>query len=142
MRSHSLLLLLSVVAAAPAGAADMSLPLVVPAPVAAESACANGRVLGRIQSRFAWSERTLWHRGFVIQSIGNPRPSGHNTSTPGIIERDYCVADSLMTNGAAHPVYYVIEYGQGFASIGNYVDFCVLGLDPWHVHDGECRTVR
>ena len=35
-----------------------------------------------------------------------------------------------------------LEFGQGFATIGNYVDFCVVGLDPWHVHDEACRTVR
>jgi hypothetical protein len=122
-------------------AADMSGLFIVAAPIA-DATCANRGVLGRIQSRFNWSERTLWHRGFVIHSLSNPRPSNHRFSMPGIIKRDYCLADSVMTNGAKHPVYYAIEHGQGLASIGNYVDFCVLGLDPWHVHDGECRTVR
>ena len=48
----------------------------------------------------------------------------------------------VMTNGDIRPVYYAVEHGAGFAGIGRYVDFCVLGLDPWHVHDGSCRTVR
>ena len=47
-----------------------------------------------------------------------------------------------MTNGSFYPVYYTIEHGLGFAGIGRYVDFCVPGLDPWHVHDGDCRTVQ
>ena len=52
------------------------------------------------------------------------------------------MADAVMTNGDYRVVYYTIEHGVGFAGIGSSVDFCVLGLDPWHVHDGACRTVR
>ena len=106
------------------------------------SACDNSGALNRIVGRFGWAERTQWHRGFEIQSIDNPRPSGHHFAEPGLVVRDYCVADSVMTNGSFYPVYYTIEHGLGFVGIGRYVDFCVPGLDPWHVHDGDCRTVR
>jgi hypothetical protein len=96
----------------------------------------------RIVDRFAWAERTQWHRRFEIQTIDSPRPSGHPYAEPGLVHRDYCVADTVMTNGNLYPVYYTIEYGLGFAGIGRSVDFCVLGLDPWNIHDGVCRTVR
>jgi hypothetical protein len=111
----------------------------VPAP---DNACADGRTLDRIMERFAWAERNTWRRGFVMETLSNPRPSGHPYAEPGIVERTYCMADSMMTDGQLRTVYYTIEYGMGFASIGDYVDFCVLGLDPWRVHDGACRTVR
>lgn len=104
--------------------------------------CADRYVLNRIKSRFAWAERNTWHRGFVMDSLENPRPSGHPYAEPGLIARDFCVAEAVMTNGEFHTVYYAVEHGVGFAGIGRYVDFCVLGLDPWHVHDGACRTVR
>jgi hypothetical protein len=123
--------------ASPAVAADFSAPTTVLAPT-----CTNAWALNRIVDRFAWAERTQWRRGFVIETISNPRPSGHPFAEPGLVLRDYCVADSVMTNGSVHPVYYTIEHGLGFAGIGSYVDFCVLGLDPWHVHDADCRTVR
>jgi hypothetical protein len=126
-------------AAAPAADAPT---YVAPAVLVPDSACANGRVLDRIMERFAWAERNTWRRGFVIEALENPRPSGHPYAEPGIIERSFCMADSLMTDGQFRTVYYAIESGVGFASIGDYVDFCVLGLDPWHVHDGACRTVR
>jgi hypothetical protein len=106
------------------------------------SACASAGALDDIVGRFAWAERTQWHRGFVIETIANPRPSGHPFAEPGLVQRDYCLADSVMTSGSMHAIYYTIEHGLGFAGIGRYVDFCVLGLDPWHVHDGGCRTVR
>jgi hypothetical protein len=106
------------------------------------SDCADTGLLERIVDRFAWAERTHWHRGFVIETIDDPRPSGHHFAEPGTVHRDYCIADSVMTNGTVHPVYYAIERGLGFAGIGRYVDFCIPDLDPWHVHDGDCRTVR
>ncbi len=109
---------------------------------AADAACANPGVLGRIKSRFAWAERETWRRGFVMASIGNPRPSGHHYAEPGVVKRDFCMADSVMTDGSVRPVYYVVEHGLGFVGIGRNIDFCVLGLDPWHIHDGGCRTVR
>jgi hypothetical protein len=108
----------------------------------AEGACGATGALGRIKSRFAWAERNTWHRGFTIATIGNARPSGHPFAEPGLVKRDYCRADAVMTDGSAYPVFYVVEHGMGFAGLGRYVDFCVLGLDPWHVHDGDCRTVR
>jgi hypothetical protein len=122
-------------------AADFT-PTVVSAPADVPSVCDDSGALDRIVSRFGWAERNQWQRGFEIQTIDNPRPSGHPYAEPGLVHRDYCVADTVMTNGSFYPVYYTIEHGLGFAGIGRSVDFCVLGLDPWHIHDGFCRTVR
>ncbi len=123
-------------------AADLPGPIAIRAPIQAASPCADANVLARIVERFAWAEQNTWHRGFAMASLANGRFSGHPFFEPGIVRRDYCVADSVMTDGSGRTVYYAIEYGVGFASLGNYVDFCVLGLDPWHVHDEACRTVR
>jgi hypothetical protein len=127
---------------APALAADVSGPMVVSTQPADDVVCGHPGVIDHIMDNFAWSERTLWHRGFVMQSIDNPRPSGHPYAEPGLVVRDYCTADSTMSNGMQFPVYYAIEHGLGFVGIGSNIDFCVLGLDPWHVYDGYCRTVR
>jgi len=123
----------------PAQAADYVGPMTAPM---AGNPCDSVGVLGHIKGRFASTERGLWHRGFTMASLDNPRPSGHRYREPGLVKRDYCEADATMTNGAPYPVFYVIEHGLGFAGIGRDIDFCVLGLDPWHIHDGFCRTVR
>jgi hypothetical protein len=115
--------------------------MVMSAPVV-DSACTSPNALARIKQIFAWADRNQWHRGFVISEIGNPRPSGHPYAEPGLVKRDYCLADSVMTDGTAWPVYYVVEHGLGFVGVGSDIDFCVPGLDPWHIHDGDCRTVR
>jgi hypothetical protein len=139
MRCLSFAAMLLILAAGSAAAADLTTPAVV---TDAYAVCASGNALARIKHTFARAEETLWHRGFVIETIENPRPSGHPYNEPGLVKRDYCVADTVMTNGAAHPVYYVIEHGLGFVGIGTDVDSCVPGLDPWHIYDGSCRTVR
>ncbi len=77
-----------------------------------------------------------------MTSLANPRRSDAGFFSPGLILRDYCVAESQMTNGLSPPVFYAIEHNVGFASIGSNVDYCVLGLDPWYVHNEVCRTVR
>lgn len=142
MRSYQIAALLLIVAGAPVSAADQSSPMAISAPAMEETICDNAAAIDDIMDDFAWAEATLWRRGFVMQSIDNPRPSGHRFAEPGLVKRDYCVADSVMTNGMQFPVYYAIEHGLGFVGIGSNVDFCVPGLDPWHVHDGDCRTVR
>ena len=125
-----------------AHAADLPSRFVTKEPIEAANPCADLDVLTGIADRFAWAERNAWHRGFVMASIRNGRTGEHAFFEPGLIRREYCRADSVMTNGRRHPVFYTIEFGQGFASIGSYVDFCVLGLDPWRIHDDACRTVR
>lgn len=130
------------VAAASAEAADLPGPIVLNEPIETDNPCADVQVLHKIAERFAWAERNTWHRGFVMAALQNGRFSGHPYFEPGIVRRGYCAADSIMSNGSRHTVYYAIEFGVGFASMGNYVDFCVLGLDPWHVHDEACRAVR
>jgi len=106
-------------------------------------ACANKRVLRQIVDRFAWAENETWHHGFVIARIEEPRL--RYTIEPqelGTIPHRHCVARAVMTDGRAYTLYYTTEEEMGFASIGDGVSFCLLGLDPWRVHDAFCRTVR
>ena len=128
--------------AVPAWAADLPERIVIRKPIATNNPCADPHVRGRIVERFDWSERHTWHRGLTMASLENGRLGEHPFYEPGIIHREYCKADARMSNGSNRTVYFTIEFGQGLATIGNYVDFCVLGLDPWHVHDEACRTVR
>jgi hypothetical protein len=125
-----------------AEAADVLGPIVMTEPIATGNPCADPGVRGSIMERFAWAEQNTWQRGFVMASLENGRSSNHPFFEPGLIHREYCMADSVMTSGVPHTVFYAIEFGQGFASMGNYVNFCVLGLDPWHIYDADCRTVR
>lgn len=114
-----------------------------PAPhVQADALCADPGVLSAIVSRFNWAERNTFKRGIEVAALANPRPNRDPVLNVGVIPKRYCLADATMTNGRRSTAYYVVSLGQGFASIGNGLDFCILGFDPWRVHDWQCRTVR
>lgn len=104
--------------------------------------CSSNRTLNNIAERFAWAEAQTWHRGFVIEALENPRLRYNVFNGPSMIAHTHCLADALMTDGKRWTVYYTVEEGMGFASMGTGVEFCVLGLDPWHVYDRDCRTLR
>jgi len=99
-----------------ASAADIMVP---PASGAYVNVCADSGVLARIASRFAWAERNTWHRGFVMQSIENPRPSGHPYYEPGLVARDFAGQTRhwcLLPDHGQHPT--VKQAAE------------ILGLDP------------
>ena len=133
-----------------AEAADYRMP-VQPGPVLVQpqggpdpvvALCANPHTLSRIRNRFTWAERHTWHRGFVMAALENPRVNYPMLNGPSMISQVRCIADATMTDNTQRTVFYSVEAEMGFASIGKGVDFCVLGLDPWRIHDDECRTVR
>ena len=104
--------------------------------------CADARTLARISERFAWAERNTWQRGYQIAAIEHPRLRYSVFNGPSMIRHRHCRAVALMTNGAKRMLFYTVSAGLGFASIGNGVDFCIAGLDPWRVHGAACRSRR
>ena len=105
-------------------------------------ACADARMLARISQRFAWAERNTWQRGYEIAAIERPRLRYTVFKGPSMIRHRHCRATAVMTNGARRALFYTVSAGMGFASIGQGVDFCLAGLDPWRVHGAACRSLR
>jgi capsid protein len=58
------------------------------------------------------------------------------------IGRSYCGATVALSDGDRREIWYLIEEGQGFASMGDNVEFCVSGFDRWYVYNGRCRVLR
>ncbi len=58
------------------------------------------------------------------------------------IARQYCGATVTLSDGSRRAVWYLIEYGMGFATFGDHVEFCVSGFDRWLAYDGNCRALR
>ena len=107
-----------------------------------EEACTAHRTLSKIKNKFAWAEHHTWRRGFVIETLENPRLRYDVFGGQSLIDHTHCRAEALMTDGRRWTVYYIVEKWGGFASIGTGVEYCVVGLDPWRIHDGYCRTLR
>ncbi len=68
---------------------------------------------------------------------------GENPATKLNIPRQFCRATAIMNDGSSYPLYYMVEYGQGFTGVSGYnVEFCVEGFDKWRIQDGNCRAVK
>ena len=107
--------------------------------------CAEPWVLRRITAASAYQVRHVPHLPHVaitdfqrihehryLPALGEDRPIG----------RRYCGATVVLSDGD-EPRHLVSDRGrQGYASIGDNVEFCVSGFDRWYVYDGRCRVLR
>jgi len=106
--------------------------------------CGNAAVLNRITSRFSYQVRHVPNLPQVaitdFQRIHEHRYEPADENHP--IGRRYCGATVVLSDGGDRDIWYLIEEGMGFASIGDNVEFCVSGFDRWYVYNGRCRVLR
>jgi len=143
----------------PAEAADLGVYQVAPI----EShvpLCDDADVLGEVEDQFEYgAPRVLEQKLEILEFSGMfekaylPQVLADDIPPPQPIERRYCQAKALISDGLRRTVYYVIEYPMGFAAAGGYLGFlspvrgwraegCVLGLDEWHVYGANCESLR
>ncbi|RDL52276.1 hypothetical protein BLJAPNOD_03435 [Ensifer sp. M14] len=105
--------------------------------------CGDASVLGFITSRFEYRATNYLHANLSIAEIRN---MGQNRlelrDYTHRVEREYCRATAVMTDGEQRSLYYLIERNWGFAGIGRSIEFCVGGLDPWYVYGAHCASLR
>ncbi|MBP1874493.1 hypothetical protein LPJGGPFB_01733 [Ensifer adhaerens] len=105
--------------------------------------CGDASVLGFITSRFEYRAANYLHANLSIAEIRN---MGQNRlelrDYTHRVEREYCRATAVMTDGEQRSLYYLIERNWGFAGIGRSIEFCVGGLDPWYVYGAHCASLR
>lgn len=109
--------------------------------------CTSASVLGRVKGNFRYMVNHVPYQPDVeitgFERIReNPYPGVMNDWGGSRVARQYCRATALLSDGHKRSVWYVIEAGMGFASLGNNVESCVAGFDRWHVYDGYCRVLR
>lgn len=106
--------------------------------------CAESWTLARISGKFRYQVTHVPHLPDVdivdFRNIHQNRFLPAREDRP--IARRYCEATAYMSDGRRHTVWYLIEYGAGFAGLGSNVEFCMMGFDRWHVYDGRCRVLR
>jgi capsid protein len=106
--------------------------------------CAERRFLNQIYSRFRYQVRHVPGLPDVsileFRDIYERRYEGDSTDWP--IPRLYCGATVVLSDGDIRDMWYLVEYGMGFAGVGNNVEFCVSGFDRWYVYNGRCRVLR
>ena len=106
--------------------------------------CGDSWVLGKISNRFRHQVTHVPNLPDVriadFRDIHQHRYLPAQEDHP--IGRRYCGAKVLLSDGQDRDIWYLIEEGQGFAGIGNNVEFCVSGFDRWNVYNGRCRILR
>lgn len=106
--------------------------------------CAEQRYLGKITNRFRHQVTHVPNLPDVdivnFHDIHQHRYTGATEQWP--IGRRYCGATVALSDGRSRSIWYLIEEGMGFASMGNNVEFCVAGFDRWNVYNGSCRVLR
>ncbi|MFD1197540.1 phage portal protein [Brucella gallinifaecis] len=129
-------------ASMPASAADYLTS--APAAIADAGLCNQQSVLRRVVADFRYQVHHVPHLPQVgISAMSDVRLTRYEPkNNPAQIERTYCQATAVLSNGQYRPVWYMIEEGQGFAGVGNNVEFCVEGFDRWYVFDASCRVLR
>ncbi|MCD2469613.1 hypothetical protein LQ948_00125 [Jiella sp. MQZ9-1] len=144
----------------PAAAADLGTlrpPAVFNAKV---PACDSPAVLGEVESQFEYGAPRMLQAKLTIQEFSGmfekayqPEVTADPYPAPNPIERRYCQAKALISDGQWRTVYYVIEYPMGFAAAADTLgafspvrgwraEGCVLGLDTWHVYGANCQSLR
>lgn len=124
-----------------AGAADF--PGGGPAVLLEPTICANERVLAHIRANFEYSDERYLGRDLEILDFSALRPNPVVTAAQTeLIARDYCQGRVTTSDGHTRSLWYVVKYGMGFASIGDKVQYCIAGLDPWRVYGADCDSLR
>ena len=98
---------------------------------------------GTVAGRFSQNMRSYLDRDLSIARFGviretrlEPRDETHR------VERRYCETRVTTSDGQQRELWYLIEGTFGFAGLGSSVEFCVSGLDPWHVYGAHCKSLR
>lgn len=107
-------------------------------------ACRRPSVLSHITKNFQEKAATYLQTDAQIFEIRDMRMNRYQPRTADLssVEREYCHAAVSLTDGRRRDLWYVVQWGWGFASHGYNVEYCISGLDPWHVYGADCRSLR
>lgn len=113
-------------------------------PVVTDPVCHEQSVINSAVAQFSRLVRGVPEMPAVsINAISNVNATRFDPKTyPSGIERHYCSATAVLSNGENRDMWYMIEQNQGLASMGRNVESCVDGFDKWFVYDGRCRVLR
>jgi hypothetical protein len=98
--------------------------------------------LGKITSQFAEKESTFWNSALQITGYDRVREIAFRPWQSDNIPRRYCGATAMISDGKPRPVYYSIIEDGGFASFGDGIEFCVVGLDRNWAFNPACKAAR
>jgi hypothetical protein len=110
-----------------------------------EDFCDTGWVLQALKIKVDSKYRNYIGKRLFLVDIESPKMSREVTrDEEHSVGRKFCHARAVMNDGQARDMWYLLESNWGFAGTPplSGLEFCISGLDPWHVYGKNCSTVR
>lgn len=98
--------------------------------------------LPRIVHEFAEKESTFWNSSLQITGFSAVRETAFRPWQSDNIPRRYCTGEAMLNDGKPRKVHFSIIEDGGFASYGNGVEWCVVGVDRNWAYNPACRAAR
>ena len=98
--------------------------------------------LSRIANDFRDKESTFWNSSLTITGFGNIHEIAFRPWQSDNIPRRYCTGSVMVSDGKVRTVNYSIIEDGGFASYGDGIEFCVVGLDRNWAYNPACRAAK
>lgn len=98
--------------------------------------------LDTIAARFVEKEARFWNSSLSITRFTNVREIAFRPWESGNIPRRFCTARVAISDGKIRTMNFSVIEDGGFASIGEGVEFCIVGLDRNWAFNPACRMAR
>ena len=98
------------------------------------------QALGTITTQFQEKENMYWNSRLRITAYGDIHEIAFRPWQSDNIPRRYCSADVMISDGKMRHVHYSIIEDGGFASLGQGVEWCVVGLDRNWAYNPACKA--
>ena len=98
--------------------------------------------LPRIVHEFAEKESTFWNSSLQITGFSAVRETAFRPWQSDNIPRRYCSGEAMLNDGKPRKVHFSIIEDGGFASYGNGVEWCVVGVDRNWAYNPACRAAK
>ena len=81
---------------------------------------------------------------FLVEVIHPRERLDHKRDETHTVARKWCHAKARMNDGTTRDMWYLLEKPWGFAGMPllSGLEFCIAGLDPWHIYGKDCSTIR
>jgi hypothetical protein len=102
--------------------------------------CEDSWTLQEIARAFNYSRYWYSNERLELSQFETVKEIGFRTTGREFIPRRYCVARALFSDGRKREVKYNLIERGGFVGLGNGLEWCVVGEDPFHVFSPACRA--
>ena len=98
--------------------------------------------LDTIAANFVEKEAKFWNSSLYITRFMNVREIALRPWESDNIPRRFCTAQVAISDGKVRTMNFSVIEDGGFASIGEGVEFCIVGLDRNWAFNPACRMAR